>query len=276
MSRTDTLNWAMPVMRAGYAGRGLVYVAIAGFSLWAIWQGGSAKGTQSALSTLEATTGGSIVLIVIAIGLFAYFLWRVLDAVFDFEAYGTDAEGVVARGGMLVTGLVHAGLAVAALGALSGGGGEGGSSIERMVSQVMSLPAGRMLVGVAGLLTIGAGIYYLLKAWREDYRETLRANRVTTHWNFALKAGVAAQGVIVTILGGFLSYAAWRYEAGEAGGLGQVFAWLATQPFGNVLVVLVCLGLLGFALFCFVNAAYRIIPKLADPDIKTLASALDG
>lgn len=36
----------------------------------------------------------------------------------------------------------------------------------------------------------------------------------------------------------------------------------------------VCLGLLGFALFCFVNAAYRIVPKVSGPDVQTLAAKL--
>ncbi len=43
-----------------------------------------------------------------------------------------------------------------------------------------------------------------------------------------------------------------------------MFDWLQSQPFGQGLVVAMCAGLLGFALFCFVNAAYRIIPVLHD------------
>ena len=30
------LEWTAPVMRVGYAGRGFVYPAVAGLSLWAI------------------------------------------------------------------------------------------------------------------------------------------------------------------------------------------------------------------------------------------------
>ncbi len=42
MSQHD-LSWSIPVMRAGYAGRGLVYLAVAGFSLYAVWRGGQAQ-----------------------------------------------------------------------------------------------------------------------------------------------------------------------------------------------------------------------------------------
>src|ERR1700751_4222862 len=33
------LAWSVPVMRVGYAGRGLVYLTFAGFSLYALWRG---------------------------------------------------------------------------------------------------------------------------------------------------------------------------------------------------------------------------------------------
>ena len=56
--------------------------------------------------------------------------------------------------------------------------------------------------------------------------------------------------------------------------MGQVFSWLSSQPFGQLLVIAICAGLAGFALFCFVNAAYRIIPRAASDDVEKLASKL--
>ncbi len=271
------LGWAMPVMRAGYAGRGLVYLAVAGFSLWAIWRGGQAQGTGSALEALERSPWGKVALALIALGLVAYAAWRAIDAWLDLEDYGTDAKGLVARAGMIVTGLVHLALAVAAVTVLftaGGSGSDGGSSIARFTGEVMSWPAGRWIVGIAGLLTIGAGIYYAVKAWKASYREHLHANPATRRLNPVLRAGVAAQAVIVGVVGGFLVVAAWRANPGEAGGVGEVFDWLAARPFGNLLVILLCAGLLGFALFLFVNAAYRIVPKLADDEPLTLGAAL--
>ncbi len=81
-----------------------------------------------------------------------------------------------------------------------------------------------------------------------------------------LRAGVAAQAALVTVAGGLLTLAGVRADSSEAGGIGEVFEWLQSQPFGQVLVVAMCVGLLGFAIFCFVNAAYRIIPVLHDGD----------
>ena len=129
-------------------------------------------------------------------------------------------------------------------------------------------------MGIGGAVTIGAAVYYAHKAWTQSYRDDLAANHFTLNWNWALQLGVIAQGFIIAFIGGLMIYAALNASASELGGLGSVFEWLRSQPFGRVLSVLLCLGLLGFALFCFVNAAYRIIPKAAGDDIETVTAHL--
>ena len=284
MAHTDGwLGWALPVMRTGYAGRGLTYVAVAGLSLWLIFRGGEAQGTESAFAILEDSIWGTAVLVGIVGGLIAYAIWRLIDAAYDLERYGTDGEGIVARLGMVTTGLIHGALGVAAASVLSSGGGSGGSGgagssggqgssgggsdgVTGIVSTVLGWPGGRWIVLVAGLLTLGAAAYYAKKAWKSEYRKNLFGNEFTRKWNTVLRIGVAAQAVVVGVAGGLLVAAGIQGDPEEAGGLGGVFEWLQSQAFGNVLVILLCVGLLFFAVFCFVNAAYRIIPALHDED----------
>jgi hypothetical protein len=278
MAQRD-FSWAKPIMQAGYGGRGLVYTVIGGFAVWAIWQGGSAGGVKEAFRALETTAGGGIVLGLIVIGMAAYALWRVLDAAFDLEDYGDGAKGAVARAGMVVTGLAHLLIGLAALTLLVGspGGdsaGGGGSNLVQAVSEVMSWPFGIWLVGIAGALTVAAGLYYLAKAWRKSYLQHLRGNEATLRWNGLLRAGVAAQGVVVTTVGVFLISAASAADPGQAGGVGQTFSWISGHPYGRLLVTALALGLMCFALFCFVNARYRIVPKAEGGDIETLGARL--
>ena len=271
------LDWAMPLMRLGYAGRGVTYLAIAGLSLWTIWQGGDAKGTSEALKAIETSPFGMAILTVIGAGLIAYTIWRVVDGIADLENEGTDGKGLIARAGQITTGLIHGALGLAALALAYGiddGSGGSGSGLARAAGMVMEMPGGRWLVALGGVLTIGAGLYYLHKGWTEGYRKTLRANHFTTHWNKVLKAGVIAQGITIGIIGVFFVTAGLTANPNEAGGLDKTFSWLSGQLYGQVLVTAMCLGLLGFALFLFVNAAYRVIPRLSDPDLETLKDAL--
>jgi hypothetical protein len=275
-------KWAIPLMRAGYAGRGVTYLAVAGLSLWALWAGGQAEGTQEALATLSESAWGVVTLWVIAIGLLAYTIWRGIDATEDLEDYGRDAKGLISRAGMVVTGLIHGALAAAALSLALGrgsgsdsGGGQGGGGVSSVTGRVLEWPGGAWIVGFAALCTIGAGIYYVIKGWKAKYREKLVANHFTQNYDWALRFGVIAQGVVITIIGGFLAAAALRGSEAEAGGVGKAFDWVAGLPGGSILIVLLCLGLLGFAFFCFVNAAYRIVPRVKGSDhLETLGRAI--
>ncbi len=262
-------------MRAGYIGRGLTYLAVAGVSLWTIFHGGEAQGTGESLAELDDSGAGTVVLVLIALGLFAYLLWRLVDAWWDLEAYGSGGKGFIARTGMIVTGLIHGALGVAAVSLIFGSGGEGGGSkIAFYTGQALAMPYGRYLVGAIGLITIAAGIFYAYKGFAEKYREHLRGNSVTLHMNWALKAGLIAQGVIVGLIGLFFTRAALFGDPEQAGGMDQVFEFLGAQVYGQIIVAAVCVGLLGFALFCFVNAGYRIIPRVADDGIETLGAKL--
>ena len=281
----EDFTWAPPLMRAGYVGRGVTYLALAGFSLSAIWSGGEAQGMGETLAQLETSTWGMVALVLITLGLLSYFVWRVVCAIWDLEDYGTDAKGLIARIGQFTTGVIHGVLGGAAAAVLftggsggsgggSGSGEGGGSSIAKGVGALMSAPAGIWLVGIAGAVTIGAGIYYVHKAYSGKYRELLRANEFTRNWDWVLKAGLVAQGVVIGIIGAFLGYAALTANPNEAGGTGEALSWVSDQAYGQLLVTALCIGLLAFAVFCFVNARYRFVPKARDGGIETLASAL--
>lgn len=262
-------------MRAGYAGRAVVYVVIAGVSLWAIWRGQQAQGTGSAFETLETSAWGVAVLLVIALGMICYAVWRMIDAAYDLEEEGSDGKGIVARIGMVVTGLIHLAIGIGALLLVftsSSGGGQ--STIAQTANTVMEWPGGRWIVGIAGLVTVGAAIYYLHKAWSRNYRQNLVGNEFTRNWDFALRIGVAAQGFVVAVIGSFLVYAAIVHSGSEAGGIDRTFSWLQGQPYGRLLVGALCVGLLCFALFCAVNAAYRSIPKARGGNVETLAAKI--
>ena len=273
MAEDSKLNWAIPVMRAGYAGRALVYVVVAGISLWSIMRGGSGSGTSSAFAQMESAPFGKVVLLLIFMGMLAYAVWRLIDAIWDLECYGSDGKGIVARLGMLVTGSIHLILGVGALLLVfTSGSGGGESGISKAAGMVLGLPGGRWILGIAGIVTLGAGLYYFKKAYDRAYRQHLQGNEVTRNWDGLLRAGVASQGFVVAVIGVLITYAAYTYDSSQAGGLGGVFGWLSGQPYGQILVSVLTVGLLCFALFCAVNAVYRIVPRATDPDIKTLAS----
>jgi heme/copper-type cytochrome/quinol oxidase subunit 2 len=284
------LAWSVPVMRVGFAGRGLVYLAVALFSLYAIWRGGRAQGTAPVLRHFEHSVAGDLLLALIGLGMVAFATWRAVEAYYDLDDRGSDAQGIAARLGLAVSGLVALGIGGAALlllladlggsggvaasaaaaGAGDGGSGAGGSQIDDAVMTIMGWPGGRWIVGLVGLAILGSGIFQFVRAAIGTYRRYLIANQFTWRWDWVLKAGVIARGAIIGVVGVLFLLAAWWANPWQAGGVDKAFAWMTGQPYGRVAVAAICVGLLGYALFCFVNAAYRFVPRVAPADVKAL------
>lgn len=263
--------WVVPVMRTGYGARGIVYVIVGGLALMAAIFGGDAKGTTGALEQLKSQSWGTLALWAIGAGLICYMVWRVIDAFMDLETYGTGLKGVVARGGQFVTGVIHGalGLLAFAMALGIGTGGEGGS--KSWTAKLLSMPAGQWIVGLAGAATVGACFYYIYKAYSGEYKGHLHRTSLMEKLDPAAKVGLVAHGIGVGLIGGFLIYAAMTASPEEAGGLGKAFDTVRQMAFGRILLILLTAGLIGFAVYCFIEAVYRIVPARAGPDVKTLA-----
>ena len=263
------LGW---LMRAGYAARAMVYLVVGLLALFAAVNGGEAEGTTGALAYIFERPLGAFLLAFIAAGLFAYTLWRLVDGIMDLEDEGDDAEGYANRAGQIMSGLTHAVLGVSALTMLwKGHSSDKGNSAANWSAILMQHPVGRAVVIIAGLTTLGVGIYLFLKAWKASYRKDIRCTPVTERLAPLLRYGLAAHGFVLLVVGGLILYSGLTAQAEHAVGLGEALERLETQPFGRTLLGLTGIGLMGFALYCFVLSRYRIVPRLSPPDLPTLA-----
>ncbi|MFX0545261.1 DUF1206 domain-containing protein [Roseovarius sp. S1116L3] len=265
-------GWVVPVMRAGYGARALVYLVVGGLALSAVFWGGAAQGTQNALADLRQVSFGDLLLWIIGLGLMAYMVWRLIDAAMDLENYGDDAKGIFARLAQMVTGLIHGVLGVSIIGLATGQNSGGGGGAENWTAKLMALPYGPTLVAIVGAVVIGAGIYYIQKGLRGKYKEDIRVTSTTERLDPLMKAGFVAEGVIVGIVGGFLLYAGLTSDPGQAGGVGQALGYIRSMSYGAVLFAAMAIGLLCFALENAVEAIYRIVPRHAGSDVQTLAT----
>lgn len=253
--------------RFGYVAKGFVYGAIAILALLTAFSAGGGKttGTSGALQTISQQPAGKILLILIAVGLLGYALWRLIEAIKDPENKGTDAKGLFSRFGYLLSGLAYIGVAAnAALLAFgSGGSGGGDSSKQDWTARVMEQPFGRWLVGVGGAITIGIGFYRIYKAYKTKFRKKLNLNELDrSHEKWLVnisRFGIAARGVVFIMIGFFFMQAAYQYNPQKAKGLDGVLSSLIQQPFGKILLGLMALGLLSYAVYLFLQARFRRI-----------------
>jgi hypothetical protein len=256
--------------RFGYGARGVVYGLVGGLALLAaIGSGGQTGGSRSALQTLLSQPFGQFWLVLIALGLFGFCAWRVLEALTDADHRGSDMKGWGIRGAHLISGVIYAGLAISALNLAFGRGSGGGEdqAAQDWTAWLMSQPFGQWLVGLIGLAIAGTGLAFLWKAWRSDVTERLSLPADKRNWIVTLgRMGFAARGVVFLLIGGFLILAALHASSTEVHGLGGALQALQGQPYGWVFLALTALGLFAFGLFGLVQARYRHIdaPDLDD------------
>jgi uncharacterized membrane protein len=267
-------NWVDPLMRFGYAARGIVYVVVGALAFVAAVDGGRTPDSKSALGSLLQMPFGKTLLALIALGLVAYSLWRFLDAALDLDNKGTDAKGWMARLAQIVSGAVHLVLAFSAtalaMGTESPSGG--GDRTEHWTAALMHQPLGRWLIGLVGAIAIALGIQHFVKAFRERYKENIRYTQMAQRLDPLLKLGLVAHGVVVTLVGIFFIWAAWTADPSRAGGMRDALLIVRNADASQTLFTALGIGLIGFAAYCFVEAAFRIVPRCVPPDLQTLAT----
>src|SRR5689334_20545377 len=140
--------------RLGYGARGVVYGLVGGLALLAAFgSGGQTGGSRSALQTLLSQPFGRIWLVLIALGLFGFCAWRVVEALTDADHLGSDMKGWSIRGAHLISGGIYAGMTISALSLVLGQGSGGGEdqAARDWTAWLMSKPFGLWLVALIGI-----------------------------------------------------------------------------------------------------------------------------
>lgn len=265
--------WVVPLMRAGYVARGIVFGLIGFLALHAAWIGGYAEGAEAALGSLTDESFGIPLLWAIAAGAFCFAAWSLLATSMDLDCRGTNARGILARIDFAATGLLYAaiGVFVAEMAATGYSTGNEEDSREQSTAWLLSLPAGGWIVIGVGAGFIGAGFWFGYKALAGKYRERLRDTPMVEWLDPVCRFGWTAYGVVIVILGGFLIWAGWTLDPSRAGGFAEAFAVVREAVFGRILLLVVGFGFIAFAIECFVEAVYRIVPA-RHGTVGTLAS----
>lgn len=256
--------WVERFARLGYASKGIVYTIVGVLALQAaIGAGGQTIGSEGALQQIASQPFGQIMLGIVALGLVGYALWRFIQAGIDSDNKGADAGAMVTRTGYAISGIIHTGLAFTAIQIITGTGGGDGDSSQEWTARLMSQPFGQWLVGIAGAIIIGVGIQQFYQAYTASFRDELKTGQMSaieSTWATRVgRLGLAARGVVFSIIGIFLIRAAYQFDPNEARGLGSALQELAEQPFGPWLLGIVAVGLIAYGIFMGVMARYRRI-----------------
>jgi len=262
-------GWYAWLARVGLVAKGVSFgiVGLLAIKL-ALGDGGKATSRQGALATIADEAFGKVLLVMLAFGFAAYAIWRFVQAFAEHEDNENEAKGEAKkwgkRAGYVGRGVIYAALTFTTVKLLTDSGSSGQSQNEQAkqsTATVFDWPAGRWLVGLAGLAIVGAGLWNLYRGFTRKFEDKWRTGEMSdaerTWGGRAGFGGHLARGVVFGLIGIFVTKAAVEYDAKEAIGLDGALQKLANTGYGPYLLGLTALGLICYGLYCLVDARYR-------------------
>jgi hypothetical protein len=257
--------WVELLARVGYAAKGVVYIVAGALAVMtAAGAGGELTDARGALRSIAGQPYGQVLLAIVAAGLAAYVLWRFVQSITDADGKGRSLKGLALRTGYFASGVIYAGLALAAARIVLGADEPAGENVTRSwTARLMSMPAGDLLVTLAGIGVIGYGLHQIYKGYSAKFVKKLKLPEIedgARDWAVLVgRVGYAARGVVFLVIGLFLIQAARRHDPGEAQGLDGALQALARQSFGPYLLGAVAAGLVAYGIYALVEGRYRRI-----------------
>jgi hypothetical protein len=252
--------------RVGLLAYGVVHLLVAWLALQLAWFDGAGESADQsgAMSTLAESPVGKPLLWVIALGLIALAVWQAAEVLrwrSGWSASGKARTKALRKSGnALIKAAIYIALAVLAIRFATGSGRSSSQQQQETTAGVLGWPGGQFLVGAAGLVLIGSGVWHIRKGLTKKFMKQIdtsdaspAAIRLVTRLG---QVGFPGKGVALALVGGLLVYAAITFDPSKAKGLDGALRTVLQLPFGRILLTLVALGIAAFGAFLFVRARY--------------------
>lgn len=257
MQSIGRLDW---IAKCGFVARGLLYIL---FGLIALTTRSKADEGQAAVfEALRDAPAGGVLLILTAIGLAAYGVFRLVCGWLDIERKGSDLKGWAGRLAQAGSGAIHLGLAWSAIqfyrGLKRSYDHAGDEHTRDAVRTIFDLQLGDLALHLIAAAFLAAGALQFRKAWKKSHMKQCRTDTPEIACTFG-RIGLVSRGVVFAIVAWSFLRTAQTHEVGQAHALGGAIGSLQTN---GALFLAVCVGLILFGVFSLMLARYRIVPRI--------------
>jgi Domain of Unknown Function (DUF1206) len=260
-------GWYAWLARSGLVAKGVSFAIVGLLAIkLAVGDGGKSTSREGALKTLAQHGWGDVLLVLLAVGFAAYAMWRFVQAFAERDDEGGEkgaAKTWGKRGGYVGRGLIYAALAISAVKLLAGSEQEQSQNerAHHAAGTMLGWPGGRLLVGAAGLVIIGVGLWNLYRGVTRKFEDKWRTGEMSSTertWGARIgTAGHISRFVVFGLIGVFVIKAAIDYAPRNAIGIDGALQKLSQASYGPYLLGLTAFGLVCYGVYCFVDARYR-------------------
>jgi len=249
--------------RVGYGVRGFIYGIIGLLAiLVAIGVSGSLQDQQGAIASIGHQIIGQILLVIVLIGLVGYSLWGLIRAFFDPLHKGKNIKGIFERTGFFISAIAYGILIIPTYNFIFGNSNaaQNGAQvvqIRNIISTIFLIPFGKWIVGLIGIIVLGAGLYQVYLGLKYNFDERIKPYALTTKQTKYVKIvgrfGTIGRAVVFLLIGVFLLYAAYYSNSSKAKGIDGVLLIILQEPYGHWLLGIVALGLIAFGCYSLLS-----------------------
>jgi hypothetical protein len=256
--RAHRSEWTDRAESVGMVAYGLVHLTIAWLGiLLSFGDHSGATSRNGALKQLAQEPLGRVVVWLVAVGMFALVVCRVLDA-FAHHRTRDGAAAIAKPAGDVFKAVVYGTLGYSAVRIAAGAGSR--SKTSDYTATLMQAPLGRWLVGLVGLAILGYGAYLAYRGFSAGFLEHLdrqgRGGSAGRVFEMFGRIGYVAKGIAIGVIGVLFGYAAIDHRAKKSGGLDQALHRVLHEPFGPALLFAISVGIGCYGLFCFARARH--------------------
>jgi hypothetical protein len=254
--------------RLGYASKAVIYGIVGLLAIMAATRrGGAVTDMNGALRVVLGLPLGRVLLVVLAIGLCGYAIWRLLDAFSDPDRDGTSAGGLVTRIGNVARGVVYGAVGIEAVRLIMRQRGSRGDQAELLAARLFDWPLGTVLVGIVGAIIAIYGAHEVLNAVRGRHGSKLDWSPIAAGMRPAIRKvcrfGIGVRGGLLATLGVFLVRAALTHDPNQAAGPRESMLRLGGVFNGRWFLALIAAGVLAYAVDQAVHVRCRRIRPVA-------------
>ena len=267
------------IRSAGFFTKGVVYILVGVLTFMAAFGlGGEVTSTDGVIKFLLQLPLGTLLVGIVAIGLFAYTLWRLAQMWLRPKKNGSKKpdnwKEVLTRLRYLYSAIFYAIIAYSfaeplideVFGTAGNNSTEGNEQEKAALGEILSQSWGTLLIWLLAIIVAAQAIWQFRLAYSARFMKKIDQFPDLKHeYEFIRKAGrfgYAARGVVFGIISFFLVKVVLLHNAQVYKGTEGALQYLLSFSYGNLLLGATAAGLLGYGIFNMMIARHTKLTRI--------------
>tara|TARA_R110002072_G_scaffold2447_1_gene20259 strand:- start:1200 stop:1961 length:762 start_codon:yes stop_codon:yes gene_type:complete len=246
------------IRTVGFYTKGFLYIVLGILTfLAALNLGGKIANKNGVITFLQDQIFGKILLAITGLGILAYAVWRFFKA-YKVLKKKDDKTKYFLSIDFFIRGIIYGSFAVSILYKVFNISSNDVSK-ETMVSNVLHIENGEYIIYALAIIVLFSALNQFYIVYQKSYLKHIEQSKNIESFSFLEKSGkfgIGSRGVSFLIFAWFIYKAASTKNPGKIKGTQEMFSYLHSLSFGDILMAIMALGFISYGIFQYFYARY--------------------